>query len=151
MLSLFAARFWLIMIIGACKAAMQDKTRFSKMKGYGSKSLIKYTLRITQVIKNRENPIIKPQLPACSVSLSASISPNFSLSLSSLSTSIAMGLSISKSISCYSSSISKFLFNSIFTISFFVFLFSILSPIFIILLICFGVKKKLFFMIVYRL
>ncbi len=68
-----------------------DNTKFNNINGYGSTFLNAYRFSNIQNIKNKVNPIIKLQLPATSVNLSATLSPSFSVSLSCLSTSTAIG------------------------------------------------------------
>ena len=73
------------MITGACKAAIHDKIKFSKINGYGSKPLLssKKTLEAIQMVMNMKNEIINVQLPPNDATLSAITCPNVLLSTSS--------------------------------------------------------------------
>jgi hypothetical protein len=59
--------------MGACKAAKHDNNKLSNIKGYESIST-KNKFKTIQNIKNKQNPIINPQLPATHVNLSAILS-----------------------------------------------------------------------------
>jgi len=57
--SFAACRFWLIMMIGACKAASMDSIRLRKMNGKGSKAWPASTALLSnaQATMNRRLPV----------------------------------------------------------------------------------------------